>query len=252
MIACFQATRKMASPMRIQRSCAPSPRTSSSFERSPTRASIGKKNAHWKGRKREISCTQSGMSGSGTSRPERSSSAIIQRSKIAAPRVVQKQSIPSASWNIVRSRYAPQIATANTAISRRRGSRTGSKTRGEPDRERDPEHDDDDLPAGEEGDVVVQRQHRPQQVLVELALADPLLPEGRSEDDVHVPDERPDDVVRGEVPGREPLHRAALLVRDRRPDDEVDDGLRDHPEHPEVVGRAVLELLLHGEAHRGQ
>ncbi|GIU96130.1 MAG: hypothetical protein KatS3mg012_2587 [Gaiellaceae bacterium] len=57
-------------------------------------------------------------------------------------------------------------------------------------------------------------------------------------------------IVRGEY--REPLHRAALLLRGRRPDDEVDDRLGDHPEHVHVVGGAVLELLLHREAHRGE
>jgi len=41
------------------------------------------------------------MSGIGTSRPDSSSSSVIQRSKMAAPRVVQKQSIPRPSWNIV-------------------------------------------------------------------------------------------------------------------------------------------------------
>ena len=48
------------------------------------------------------------------------------RSKIAAPRVVQKQSIPRLSCSIVRMRYAPQIATANVAISAGRGSSVGS------------------------------------------------------------------------------------------------------------------------------
>ena len=50
------------------------------------------------------------------------------RSKIAAPRVVQKQSIPRLSWSIVRRRYAPQIAIANVAISAGRGSSVGSKS----------------------------------------------------------------------------------------------------------------------------
>ena len=59
--------------------------------------------------------------------------------------------------------------------------------------------------------VVVHGMHRAEQLAGELALADPLLPAVRGEDDVHVPDQRPDDVVGGEVTRREAGDRAALL-----------------------------------------
>src|SRR5262245_56602809 len=116
----------------------------------------------------------------------------------------------------------------------------------ERDREGNPQHDHDDLPAGEVGDVVVERKNGPQQVAVQLALADAVLPERRAEDDVHVPDEGPDDLVGREVARAQAVHRAALLIRDRRPDDEVDHRLGDHAEHVEVVRGPVLELLRDG------
>ena len=88
----------------------------------------------------------------------------------------------------------------------------------------------------------MERVQRPQQLAGQFALADPPFPEGRAEDDVHVPDEGPDDVIRGELAGRDPVDRTAARTRDRRPDDQVDHGLGDHPEHVEVVRRPVLEL----------
>ena len=96
------------------------------------------------------------------------------------------------------------------------------------------------------------RVDRAQQEARELALADPELPAERREHHVHVPDERPDDVVGGELARRDPRDRPALLVRDRRPHDEVDDRLGDHPDHVEVVGDPVLELLRDRDPHRGR
>ena len=79
--------------------------------------------------------------------------------------------------------------------------------------DRQPQDDHDDLPAGEVAEVPVDRvdgpeQHAPRSSPSRIAL----LPAVRREHDVHVPDERPDDVVRGELAGREPVDRAALLV----------------------------------------
>ena len=58
----------------------------------------------------------------------------------------------------------------------------------------------------------------------QLALADPPLPAVRREHDVHVPDQRPDDVVGGELAGRDPLptgrpaaRRSSSRRRGRRP-----------------------------------
>ncbi len=51
-----------------------------------------------------MSSTQSGISGSGTSRPERRSSSPTISSKRALTRVVQNVTIPSAVRNIVRIR----------------------------------------------------------------------------------------------------------------------------------------------------
>ena len=70
-----------------------------------------------------------------------------------------------------------------------------------------------------------------------MPLPDALFPPVRREDDVHVADERPDDVVRGELPRRDSLHRAAVRVRDRRPDDEIDHRLGDHPDQVHVLSR---------------
>src|SRR4029079_9824091 len=113
---------------------------------------------------------------------------------------------------------------------------------GEADRDRDPQRNDDELPAGEERKVVVKDVQRPKQVAGETAFADAELPERCAEDDVHVPDEGPDDVVRRELAGGDPVHGAAVLPGDRRPDDEIDHRRGDHPEHVEVLGDAVLKL----------
>ena len=51
----------------------------------------------------------------------------MKSSKIALTRVVQNVIIPRIERNIVRIRYAPQIATAKTATSIGRGSSVGSK-----------------------------------------------------------------------------------------------------------------------------
>ena len=64
---------------------------------SPTSDSIGNQNVHLNGKKFASVCTQPGISCSGTSRPESSSSAAMYRSNTAAPRVVQKFSIPIVS-----------------------------------------------------------------------------------------------------------------------------------------------------------
>ena len=48
---------------------------------------------------------------------------------MAAPRVVQKHSIPMHDWNIVRMRYAPQMAMKNTTIFCGFRSKVGSKSR---------------------------------------------------------------------------------------------------------------------------
>ena len=144
----------------------------------------------------------------------------------------------------MRIRYAPQIATTKTRDLER--PRVERRVEDEPEhgRDRQPEDDHDDLPAGEAADVVVQRMaSAAASCRRQLPLADPPLPPVGREDDVHVPDERPDDVVRGELAGRDAADRAALLVGDRRPHDEVDHRLGDHPDHVDVVGDAVLELL---------
>ena len=57
------------------------------------------------------------------------------------------------------------------------------------------------------------RVHRPQQHPGQLALLDPVLPRVRREHDVHVPDQRPDDVVRRELPGRDAADGPAVGVR---------------------------------------
>src|SRR5262249_57900773 len=91
---------------------------------------------------------------------------------------------------------------------------------------------------------------RLEQVAGEPSFADAPLPERRAEDNVHVADERPDDVVRRKLAARDPVDRAAVLVGDRRPHDEVDNGLGDHSEHVEVVRDAVLQLRRDRRAHR--
>ena len=128
--------------------------------------------------------------------------------------------------------------------------KVGLEDQRQADRDRQPERDDDELPAGEVGEVVVEDVHRPEQLAGEFALADPPLPERRAEDDVHVPDERPDDVVRRELADGDSVDRAAMLVRDRRPDDEVDHRLGDHPDHVEVLRDAVLQLRGDRRPHR--
>src|SRR5437773_2489004 len=87
------------------------------------------------------------------------------------------------------------------------------------------------------------REERVEQHRRQLALADPLLPAVWRENDVHLADQRPNDVVRRELAGREATDLTALLAGDRRPDDEVDDRLRDHPDHVEVVRDAVLDVV---------
>ena len=122
--------------------------------------------------------------------------------------------------------------------------------RREPDGDRDPQADDDELPAREVREVVMEDVHRLDQVPGQAALADPVLPERRAEDDVHVADERPDDVVGRELARGDAVHGAALLTCDRRPDDEVHDRLGDHAEHVEVVRDAVLQLPDDRRPHR--
>ena len=108
------------------------------------------------------------------------------------------------------------------------------------------------LVAREASDVVMDRVHRPQELAGELALANAPLPAERREDEVHVANERPDDVIRGDLSGRQPADRAAGVLGDRRPDDEVDDGLGDHAQQVHVRRGAVLELRRHLRAHRRQ
>ena len=133
------------------------------------------------------------------------------------------------------------------------GSNVGLEDQRQERRDRQPQDDHDDLPAGEEGEVRVDRVDRvggasPTARRSRIAL----LPAARREDDVHVPDERPDDVVGGELARREAADLAALLARDRRPDDEVDHRLRDHPDHVEVVRDAVLDLARDRDPHLRQ
>ena len=114
----------------------------------------------------------------------------------------------------------------------------------EADRDRQVHEHPEELLAAEEAEVVVDRVQRAQEHRRHLALADPLLPAVRREHDVHRPDERPDDVVRRERVRREAVDAAAVRARDRRPDDEVDRRLGDHPERVHVGRGAVLELRL--------
>ena len=60
----------------------------------PTSASIGKPNVHLNGRTSARRCAQSGISESGTSRPDSSSSAVKTSSKIGPTRVVQNVTMP--------------------------------------------------------------------------------------------------------------------------------------------------------------
>ena len=117
------------------------------------------------------------------------------------------------------------------------------------DRDRHPQAHDHELPAGEVGEVEVKDVHRPEELPGELALANAPLPERRSEDDVHVANERPDDVVRRELPGGDSVDRPAVLVRDRRPHHQLDHRLGDHPQHVEVVRDAVLQLFRDSRPH---
>jgi hypothetical protein len=82
-IARPQASLNTVRPIRIQSACIARPPSSQAVDRSPTSASIGKKNAHWNGRNAATVWAQSGMSGSGTSRPESSSSLVMKRSNTA-------------------------------------------------------------------------------------------------------------------------------------------------------------------------
>src|SRR5204862_782439 len=128
-----------------------------------------------------------------------------------------------------------QIAQMKTPISSGVGLRVGWKTADSPAAIGSHIATTTNFQAGEVGEVVVEDVHRLQQVAREASFADAVLPERRAEDDVHVPDERPDDVVRGELAGRDPVYGSALVLCDRRPHDEVDDRLGDHAEHVEVV-----------------
>src|SRR6185437_1033855 len=73
-----------------------------------TSDSIGKPNVHLKGRKFASVCTQSGMSWSGTSRPDNSISIV--------------------PWNMLRTKYAPQMAKMKTTICSADGCSAGWKT----------------------------------------------------------------------------------------------------------------------------
>ena len=85
----------------------------------------------------------------------------MHRSKIAATRVVQKHEHPERpTGNIVRIRYAPQIATAKTATCWRSDVERRVEDEREHDRDREPQDDHDDLPAREVRDVVVERDGR--------------------------------------------------------------------------------------------
>src|SRR4051794_1453244 len=119
----------------------------------------------------------------------------------------------------------------------------------EADRDRR-EHDEPrDLVSREPRHVVMHRVDRAEQLRGELALADPPLPAERREDDVERADERPDDVVRGDLSRCRSVDRAAVLVRDRLPHDEIDHRLGDHPDRVHVRRGAVLELRLDLRPH---
>ena len=72
-------------------------------------------------------CDQCGISGSGSRRPDSSSSARNQTWKIAPTRVVQNVTIPSENSFNERITYAPQMATRNTTISSAFGCSVGWK-----------------------------------------------------------------------------------------------------------------------------
>jgi len=95
----------------------PNPNSSCRAGSRPTSASIGKPKVHWNGRKPARRCAHEGGRESGTSRPESTNSAAKYNSKMALTRVVQKVIKPSTHRSTERTRYAPQIATANTATS---------------------------------------------------------------------------------------------------------------------------------------
>ena len=116
--------------------------------------------------------------------------------------VVQNVIMPSIQSSSERMRYAPQMATAKVAIWATLGSSTGRNSRLSTAAMRDPHHDHDHLPAGEETEVVVDRVDRAHELRRQPPFADALLPAERGEDDVHVPHQRPDDVVRRERAGR--------------------------------------------------
>src|SRR5712692_88073 len=93
---------------------------------------------------------------------------------------------------------------------------------------------------------------RAKQLSGDLAFPDPPFPAVRREHDVHVPDQRPHDVVGGEVARGQAVHGATMLPGDGRPNNEVDHRLGDHPDHVEVLRYPVLELLGDGEANGRQ
>ena len=97
------------------------------------------------------------------------------RSKMAAPRVVQKQHPERLLQHRADQIRAPDRDREGDDLRGRRAERRVEDER-QPERDRQPEDDHDDLPARELGDVVVERQHRPQEVAVQVALADPVLP----------------------------------------------------------------------------
>ena len=118
--------------------------------------------------------------------------------------------MPSSESSIVRIRYAPQMATAKTTTCSSVGSSVGLKTRESTSASGQPQDDDHHLPAGEVGHVAVDGMDGAQQLAGELPALDAPLPAVGREDDVHVADQRPDDIVGGKFAGGVAVHGAAL------------------------------------------
>src|SRR5688500_5181090 len=96
------------------------------------------------------------------------------------------------------------------------------------------------------------RVHGTHQFHREVPLADSPLPAIRCENDIHVTDQRPDDVICCKLTWGISTGSPSLLIRNRGPDHKIDDRLCNHANHIKVICNAILKLLKDGDLHGGK